>query len=339
MRIIVDAFGGDRAPLEILRGAAMAVERLKVDILLTGREEEIRRTAEENGISLAGMEIADAPDVIGMEDEPRSILKAHKNCSMAEGMRRLAAGEGDAFVSAGSTGALIMGATFIVKRIKGVSRPALAPLVPSDKKPFLLIDCGANSDCRPEMLVQFARMGYLYMTRVFKREGATVGLLNIGTEPGKGGSLQHEAYQLLQQSGLPFIGNVEARDVPAGAADIVVADGFTGNVLLKTIEGTASMLMYNIKNIFKTSLRTKLAAAMVLPQMKGLKQKMDVSEHGGAPVIGVTKPVIKAHGNSDAKAFCSAIRQATEFVSAGVIDAITEAVAAEKDAAEESPAE
>ncbi len=334
MRIIVDAFGGDNAPLEILRGAAMAAEQLKVDILLVGREEEIRRVAKENDIPLTGMDIVDAPDVIGMEDEPRSILKAHKNCSMAEGFRRLAAGEGDAIVSAGSTGALIMGATFIVKRIKGVSRPALAPLVPSDKQPFLLIDSGANADCRPEMLVQFARMGHLYMTRVLGRPDAKVGLLNIGTEPSKGGPLQQETYQLLKDSDLPFIGNVEARDVPAGVADIVVADGFTGNVLLKTIEGTASMLMHNIKDIFKSNLLTKIAAAMVLPKMKGLKKKMDVSEVGGAPLIGVMKPVIKAHGNSDAKAFCSAIRQATEFVSAGVIEAIAEAVAKSPDTAE-----
>lgn len=334
MRIIVDAFGGDNAPLEILRGAAMAVEKYKVDILLVGREEEIRRVANENDIPLTGMEIVDAPDVIGMEDEPRSILKAHKNCSMAEGFRRLAAGEGDAIVSAGSTGALIMGATFIVKRIKGVSRPALAPLVPSDKEPFLLIDSGANADCRPEMLVQFARMGHLYMTRVLGRTDAKVGLLNIGTEPSKGGPLQQETYQLLKDSDLPFIGNVEARDVPAGVADIVVADGFTGNVLLKTIEGTASMLMHNIKDIFKSNLLTKIAAAIVLPKMKGLKKKMDVSEVGGAPLIGVAKPVIKAHGNSDAKAFCSAIYQATVFASAGVIEAITEAVAKSPDAAE-----
>ena len=165
MRMIVDAFGGDNAPCEILRGSAMAVKDYGYEILLVGREEEIRRVAAENDISLEGMEIADAPDVISMEDEPRSILKAHKNCSMAEGMRRLAAGEGDAFVSAGSTGALIMGATFLIKRIKGVSRPALAPLIPSDKQPFLLIDCGANADCRPEMLLQFAQMGHIYMTR------------------------------------------------------------------------------------------------------------------------------------------------------------------------------
>lgn len=331
MRVIVDAFGGDNAPLEILRGAAMAVETLGVEITLTGKEEIIRKVAAENNISLKNMEIIDAPDVMEMEDEPRTILKSKKNSSMAEGLRRLAAGEGDAFVSAGSTGALIMGATFIVKRIKGVSRPALAPLIPSDTAPFLLIDCGANADCRPEMLVQFAQMGHIYMTRVLGRKEPKIGLLNIGTEECKGTALQQETYKLLKESDLPFMGNVEAREVPAGAADIVVADGFTGNILLKCIEGTTATLMRNIKGIFKSNLLTMLAALMVKPQIGAFKKKMDVSEHGGAPVIGVAKPVIKAHGNSDAKAFCSAIRQAANFADSGVIEAITEAVVATPD--------
>ncbi len=326
MRIIVDAFGGDNAPLEMIKGAAMAVDTLDVDVTLVGKEETIRAVAAEHAISLGKMDIIDAPDVMEMEDEPRTILKAKKNSSMAEGLRRVAAGEGDAFVSAGSTGALIMGATFIVKRIKGVSRPALSPLIPSDNEPFLLIDCGANADCRPEMLVQFAQMGHIYMTRVLGRKEPKIGLLNIGTEECKGTALQQETYQLLKQSDLPFIGNVEAREVPAGAADIVVADGFTGNILLKCIEGTTSTLMRNIKGIFKSNFITMLAALMVKPQIGAFKKKMDVSEHGGAPIIGVSKPVIKAHGNSDAKAFCSAIRQAANFAQSGVIEAITEAV-------------
>lgn len=335
MRIILDAFGGDNAPLEILRGAQQAVEKDGLSILLTGREEEIRRVAAENNISLAGMEIADAPDVISMNDEPRSILKAHKDCSMAEGLRRLAAGEGDAFVSAGSTGALLMGATFIVKRIKGISRPALASLLPSDKEPYLLVDCGANADCRPEMLLQFAQMGRIYMTHVLGRKDAKIGLLNIGTEEHKGGSLQLETFALLKQSGLPFIGNVEARDVPAGAADVIVADGFTGNILLKTMEGTVSMLLHNLKAIFKTNLLTKLAAALVLPHMKGLKSRLNASKYGGAPVIGVQKPVIKAHGNADAAVIYGALHQAAIFVETGVMDAIRAAVTPAEPAKEE----
>ncbi len=331
MRIIVDAFGGDNAPLEMIKGAALARDTYGYEMVLVGQETVIREVAAANAVSLDGIDIVDAPDVMTMEDEPRTILKSKKNSSMAEGLRRLVADEGDAFVSAGSTGALIMGATFIVKRIKGVSRPALAPLIPSDTAPFLLIDCGANADCRPEMLVQFAKMGHIFMTRVLGRENPKIGLLNIGTEECKGTELQQETYKLLKESDLPFMGNVEARDVPAGVADIVVSDGFTGNVLLKTIEGATATLMHNIKAIFKTNLLTKLAAAIVLPQMKAFKKKMDVSEHGGAPIIGVQKPVIKAHGNSDAKALCSAVRQAATFASAGVIEAITGAVAVGQD--------
>ena len=225
MRIILDAFGGDNAPLEILKGAALAVKEYGHTVLLAGREEEIRRVAAENGISLEGMDIADAPGIIGMDDEPKSILKEHKDCSMAEGLRRLAAGEGDALVSAGSTGALIMGATFLVKRIKGVSRAALAALVPSDKGPFMLIDSGANVDCRPEMLLQFAHMGSLYMTRVMNNgTPATVGLLNVGTEDHKGGETQREIFALLKDSGLNFVGNIEARQVPMGAVDVLAID-------------------------------------------------------------------------------------------------------------------
>lgn len=327
MRIIVDAFGGDNAPLEILKGAALAIAEYGHTVILVGREAEIRRVAQENAVSLYGMEIVDADDVIAMEDEPRSILKEHKGCSMAEGLRRLAAGEGDAFVSAGSTGALIMGATFLVKRIKGVSRAALAPLMPGDKGPFMLLDSGANVDCRPEMLLQFAQMGSMYMSKVLGggRE-ATVGLVNVGTEDTKGGELQHEAFALLKESGLSFVGNIEARDIPFNVADVVVADGFTGNVILKLTEGVADVFMSNIKRIFKTNPLTKLAAALVMPQFKGFKKKMDTSEYGGAPLLGVSKPVIKAHGNSKAAAVKNAIRVAADFANAGVIEAIAEAV-------------
>lgn len=327
MRIIVDAFGGDNAPLEILKGSAMAVKEYGFELMVTGPEAEIRRVAAENDISLEGMTIVDTPDVISMEDEPRSILKEHKDCSMAEGLRRLAAGEGDAFVSAGSTGALIMGATFIVKRIKGVSRAALAPLMPGDKGPFMLIDSGANVDCRPEMLLQFGQMGSSYMSRVLGGgKAATVGLVNVGTEDTKGGDLQHDAFALLKDSGLNFVGNIEARDIPHNAADVVVADGFTGNVILKMMEGVADVIMKNIKGIFMASLKTKLAALMIKPGLREFKKKMDTSEYGGAPLLGVTRPVVKAHGNSKAYAFKNAIRVAAEFAQAGVIEEIAEAV-------------
>ncbi len=339
MRVIVDAFGGDNAPLEIIKGAALAVAEYGYTVVLTGSEAEIRRVAAENAISLDGMEIVDAPDVISMEDEPRSILKDHKNCSMAEGLRLLASGGGDAFVTAGSTGALIMGATFFVKRIKGVSRAALAPLMPSDKGAFMLVDSGANVECRPEMLLQFAQMGSIYMTNVLGGgKPATVGLVNVGTEDCKGGDLQHEAFKLLKDSDLNFVGNIEARQIPFGAADVVVADGFTGNVILKLMEGVADAFMGNIKQVFLANLKTKLAALAVKPQLRAFKKKMDTSEYGGAPLLGVAKPVIKTHGNSKAAAVKNAIRVAADFSKAGVIEQIAQAVRPSAEAADESTA-
>jgi len=337
MRIIVDAFGGDNAPLEILKGAAMAVSSYGCDILLVGDEQIIRQVAEENGISLDRMEIEHTVDVMPMDAHPKSLLRQYKDSSMAVALRLLSEGRGDAAVSAGSTGALLMGGTFIVKRVKGVSRPALAPIMPSDADPFMLIDCGANADCRPEMLVQFAHMGSIYMSHMYPREGGPrVGLLNVGTEDTKGGELQLATFPLLKESDLNFIGNVEARDVPAGVADVVVADGFAGNVLLKTMEGTVDMLLKNMKQSFMSSLRTKIGAALVLPGLRGLKKKLSTSEYGGAVLLGINKPVIKAHGNSKADGFCSAIRVASEFAASGAIAQIEELMSKKKseDAAE-----
>jgi len=328
MRIIVDAFGGDNAPLEILKGAAMAVAEYDVDILLTGDQQTIRQVAQENGISMDRMEIVDTPVVMPMDAHPKAILRDYKESSMAVALRLLSEGRGDAAVSAGSTGALLMGGTFIVKRIKGVSRPALAPVMPSDDAPFMLIDCGANADCRPEMLVQFAHMGSIYMSHMYPREGGPrVGLLNVGTEDAKGGELQLATFPLLKESGLNFIGNVEARDVPAGVADVVVADGFAGNVLLKTLEGTVDMLMKNLKQSFMSSLRTKIGAALVMPGLRVLKKKLSTAEYGGAVLLGINAPVIKAHGNSKAEGFRSAIRVAAEFAKSGAIAQIETAMA------------
>lgn len=333
MKIIVDAHGGDHAPLEILKGAAQAVAEYGHEVVLVGRESELRALAQQESVSLAGMELVDAQDVIAMEDHPKSILREHKDCSMAVALRLLADGKGDAVVSAGSTGALLMGATFLVKRIKGISRPALAPVLPSDESPFMLIDCGANADCRPEMLVQFAQMGSIYMSHMYPCEGGPrVGLLNIGTEDTKGSELQLATFPLLKESGLRFIGNVEARDVPAGAADVVVADGFSGNVFLKTMEGTVDMLMKNLKQSLMQTALTKMGALLVMPGLRALKKKLSTSEHGGAVLLGVNKPVIKAHGNSKAKAFASAIRVAAEFAASGAVEEIAAVTAQQKEA-------
>lgn len=328
MKIIVDAFGGDNAPLEILKGCALAVQEMGIEILLTGSEKEIRRVAGENGIALDHMTIADAPSVITMEDHPGEIMKSKRDCSMAEGLRRLAAGEGDAFVSAGNTGALVVGASRIVRRIKGIRRPALAPIMPNDKGFFMLIDCGANVECKPENLQQFALMGSVYMERVMGVKTPRVGLANIGTEETKGGALQLEAFALLKQTPVNFIGNVEAREIPRDGADVVVADGFTGNVILKLYEGVAMTMLKNLKRIFFKNAKTKLAAAMLKADMQAFKKKMDYNEYGGAPLMGTQKPVFKSHGSSDANTFCNAIRNTCRFVEGDVVGEITRALAA-----------
>ena len=331
MRVIVDAFGGDNAPLEIIRGCEAAVKEYGHTVILSGNEDTIRRVAAEHKLSLDGMEILDCDDVITMHDAPRSIMREHKNCSMAVGLRALAEGKGDAFVSAGSTGALLMGGTFIVKRIKGISRPALAAILPTDKGPAMLLDSGANVDCRASMLMEFAHMGSIFMTSVMgDGKPARVGLLNVGTEDTKGGELQHETFALLKDSDLNFVGNIEARQVPFGDVDVVVADGFGGNVLLKSMEGIADMILGNIKGIFKTNVFTMLAALMVGGPIKKFKKKMSTSEYGGAPLLGVQKPVLKAHGNASAHAIKNAVRVVAEFAQAGVVEQIAAAVKPEE---------
>lgn len=331
MKIIVDAFGGDNAPLEILKGCEMAVKEYDIDILLCGKEDTIRSVAAENKISLDRMEILDAPDVIGMEDHPNELRKSKKNCSLAVAMRALAEGKGDGFVGAGNTGATLMGASTIVGRIKGVKRAAIAPTMPKFEGSFMLCDSGANADCRPEMLVQFAKMASIYMESVCGIKNPRVGLANVGTEDTKGDALRIETFPLLKESGLNFIGNIEARDIPFDAADIIVCDGFTGNVILKLYEGVAMALMKKIKGVLTSSAKTKLGAAFIYKDMKALAKEMDVSEVGGAPFIGVTKPVFKAHGNSDAKTFKNAIGQCVRFASSDVIERITEAMATAKE--------
>lgn len=326
MKIIVDAFGGDNAPLEILKGSARAVEELDLDILLTGKEEEIHRVAKENNISLNRMEIINTPDVIEMEDHAGEIMKSKTNSSMAEGLRRLAANEGDAFISAGNSGALVVGATLIIKRIRGIKRIAFAPVMPKNNGCFMLIDSGANVDCKADMLRQFGVMGSIYMHKVMNIQTPRVALANIGTEDHKGGQLQHEAFAMLRDSDINFIGNVEARDIPFDAADVIVADGFTGNVILKTFEGVALMLMGKVKNIFTRSLLNKLAACIVLKDIKLLQKTMDYNEYGGAPLMGCAKPVFKVHGSAKAKTFYNALRLTKAYVEGNVVQEISQSI-------------
>lgn len=326
MKIIVDAFGGDNAPLEVIKGSAMAVEQLGVEIILTGDENKIKAAAAENNISLDGISIMHTESVIDIHEEPTSIIKERSDCSMAIGLKALADGEGDAFVSAGSTGALVVGATFIAKRIKGIKRAALAPVMPTDKGYMMLVDAGANVDCRPEMLVQFGIMGSCYMQRVLGVKSPKVGLINVGAEDTKGREMDIEAYKMLKEAPINFYGNLEARDIPLGECEVVVSDGFTGNVALKLYEGMGSYFSHTLKDMLMGSFGGKLAALLIMKKIKAFKKKMDYSETGGAVLMGISKPVIKAHGSSNAKAFYNAIRQAKNCVDGDIIGEITKSL-------------
>lgn len=324
MKIIIDAMGGDNAPDEIVKGAVDACEQLGVDIILTGQGEAILRTLDKMGRKELpkGMEIANATEVISMDEDPVAAIRDKKDSSLSVGLALLRDGHGDALVSAGSTGALLSGATLIVKRIRGIRRAALAPVLPVTEKGVLLIDCGANAECTPEYLLQFAYMGSFYAERVMKIDKPRVGLLNIGTERIKGTDLQLAAYELLEAAArdgsINFMGNVESKGAMLGACDVVVADGYTGNILLKAVEGAALFLMGELKNVFMTNAVTKLGALMVKKRLKDLKERMNADKVGGTALLGISKPVIKAHGSSNAAAIKNAVVQAMRSVEADI---------------------
>lgn len=325
MKIIVDAFGGDNAPGEILLGCAQAMDELGIDIALTGDRARLEAAAGELGLSdrLSRMEIIECGDVLTMEDDPMSVIKEKTDSSMAVGLRALAEGRGDAFASAGNSGALVVGATTIVKRIRGVKRVSFAPILPKKKGFFMLNDGGANVDCRPEMLLQFGLMGSEYMKKVMDVENPRVGLANVGTEPHKGDDLRRDAYALLSQfPGINFVGNVEPRDIPDDACEVVVTDGFTGNMLLKMYEGVALTVMGLVKDVFQKNVKNKLAAGMVYGDMKALKKQIDYNEYGGAPIMGATKPVFKIHGSAKASTVKSALRLTRDYTQSGFTDEI-----------------
>lgn len=325
MKIIVDAFGGDNAPGEILLGCAQAMDELGIDIALTGDRARLEAAAGELGLSdrLSRMEIIECGDVLTMEDDPMSVIKEKTDSSMAVGLRALAEGRGDAFASAGNSGALVVGATTIVKRIRGVKRVSFAPILPKKKGFFMLNDGGANVDCRPEMLLQFGLMGSEYMKKVMGVENPRVGLANVGTEPHKGDDLRRDAYALLSQfPGINFVGNVEPRDIPDDACEVVVTDGFTGNMLLKMYEGVALTVMGLVKDVFQKNVKNKLAAGMVYGDMKTLKKQIDYNEYGGAPIMGATKPVFKIHGSAKASTVKSALRLTRDYTQSGFTDEI-----------------
>ena len=342
MRIIVDAMGGDFAPMEAVRGAVEALEHYNAEIVLCGITEEILRCLEKLGISDLpnGLEIAYAKDVVTMEDNPASVIKTKPESSMMVGLKMLKDGNGDAFVSAGSTGALLAGATFIVRRISGIRRAALSPVVPTASgKGTVLIDCGATAECTPDYLFQFAHMGSFYAQSALEIENPRVALLNIGAEETKGTDLQREAYALLKNSQLNFIGNIEPKEAALGGCDVLVADGYSGNIFLKTVEGYGTLLMNEMKAMFMKNAGSKLAALLVKSSLREIKHKYSASDVGGTALLGIAKPVIKAHGSSKADAFCAAIGQAIKTSKAGVAEKISASMgrinAAKKNASEE----
>ena len=318
MKILVDAMSGDFAPLEVLKGAALAAKEYgDHEILLVGDENVISDTAIKNEIDISDIKIVHTSGIITMEDSPLSVVRDKKDSSMGVGLKTLANGEVDAFVSAGNTGALITGATIIVRRILGINRAAIASILPLSV-PVLLMDSGANLTVSSDNICQFAYMGAKYMEKIYGIDRPKIGLLNNGTEYNKGNALQQESYQLLSDSGLNFVGNVEAKDVPFGVCDVLVTDGFTGNIFLKSVEGMGKFLMGTLKDILTTNLVTKVSTLTMKDKIKELKARFDSSEHGGAPLLGISKPVIKAHGSSDAKAIKNAVRQAIHCVETGI---------------------
>ena len=317
MKIILDAMGGDNAPQAPVLGAIEAVKRYNADIILVGRGQEILEVLKKNGLDTLpeGVEIAHADDVVDMHDDPATVIHKRKNSSMIIGLKMLADGKGDAFVSAGSTGALLTGATLLVKRVRGIRRAAMAPAMPTKAGTKVIIcDCGANAECTPEFLLQFGLVASAYSKFTLGVENPRVGLLNIGSEDSKGTQLQKDAYALLKDASdrglVNFTGNVEAREVPLGAVDVVVCDGFSGNILIKSIEGTAMFMGSMLKRMFKKNLGSKLGYLLCKSGVQDMMKLLDYREIGGTQFLGIKKPVIKAHGASDALAFRNAVKQA-----------------------------
>lgn len=332
MKIIVDAMGGDNAPHSNVRGALQAVKEYGVEVILVGRGEDILSVLHEDGLAElpAGVEITHADQVVEMCDNPATAFKEKKDSSLTVGLNLLKDGVGDAFVSAGSTGALLAGATLVTKRIKGIRRAAMAPVIPTGSGSAVLVDCGATAECTPEFLLQFAFMGSYYAERVLGRPEPKVGLLNIGAEPSKGTDLQREAYALMmkakEEGRINFVGNIEAREAVEGGVDVIVSDGYSGNIFLKTMEGTALFLGRQIKKMFTKSLKTKLGYLLMKKEVAEFKKLMDAGEVGGTALMGISKPVIKAHGSSNDYAIKNAIRQAIEYKKSAIIEDITENV-------------
>ena len=334
MVILLDAMGGDKAPDANIKGAVKAIEQIEAEVILIGKKEVINQRIKElygkDDISEISprLKIHHASETIEMEDIPTQAIKHKKDSSMVVGFNMLKEGKGDVFISAGNSGALLTGATLLVGRIKGVDRPALAGILPAYKSRLVLMDCGANTNCKPINLLQFAQMANIYLETTLGVKEPKVGLLNIGTEETKGNELMKESYQLLKLEsknvGVNFIGNVEGRDAFSGNVDIVVTDGFTGNIFLKAVEGLGKFVKRTLSESLKKNLLSKIAAIPSLPAINRFAKTVDYKEYGGALFLGVKKPVVKAHGSSDEKLFEFTIKQAEQFVKNKAVEKLTE---------------
>ncbi len=326
MKIAVDAMGGDHGLLATVKGSVDAVKELGIDVILIGNEEKIKNELLKSEYSGNNIKIVNAEEVITNDEEPAMAIRRKKQSSMVIGLNLVKDKEVDAFVSSGSTGALLAGGLLIVKRIKGVDRAALAIPYPTKKGISLLLDAGANTDCKAKYLQQFAVMGSIYAEKILNISNPKVSLVNIGTEESKGNELSKEAYGLLKETNINFMGNIEARDIPEGETDVLVCDGFVGNIILKLTEGLAMSIFSMLKEEFMSSVKSKIGALLLKSGLRKFKKRLDYTEYGGAPLLGTKGVVIKAHGSSDAKAIKNAIRQAKVFVENGVIEKIEDEI-------------
>jgi len=327
MRIILDGMGGDHAPASVVEGAVLASREIEHEIHIIGQEELIREELAKYKYDDKKIFVIDAREVISNDDAPVRAVRSKKDSSIVKGINMVKNGEGDIFISAGSTGALMAGGLFLLGRIQGIDRPALASVYPIlGKKASLLLDAGANAECKPNNLLEFGIMGNIYMEKVLGRENPRVGLVNLGAEAAKGNTLTKAAYELLEQSHLNFVGNVEAREVPKGACDVIVADGFTGNVILKLTEGLAWNILKVMKQKFTDGVRAKMGAALLLNKIGELKKDFDYSEYGGAPILGVKGPIVKMHGSSSANGVKNTILKGIPFVEGKVVETIQNSV-------------
>jgi len=320
MVVVVDGMGGDFSPNAVVEGCIAAIKEYDVDILITGPEDLITEELKKYNYDHKKIKIVDAKETISTSEHPVMAIKRKKESSLVKALNIVKSGDADAVISAGSTGAFLAGCTLIVGRIKGIDRPALAPVVPGEKRPFMIIDCGANAECKPNYLLQFGIMGKIYFENILKIDNPSVGLVNIGAEEEKGNELAKSAHKLLKEANLNFVGNVEAREIPSGDVNVLICDGFTGNVILKLYEGAVATVFSLLKTRIMGSFRTKLGGVLLKPVFKKFKKDFDYKEYGGAAFLGVNGICIKAHGSSDAKAFKNAIKQATIFYENNVVD-------------------